>query len=81
MLIPKYNNFIFYIHNLGKFDVIFLYKVLKEFNLKKKQEYYKLNSIFRDDVMIKLTIKVKVSSRKFIKITLVDSLNILSFNL
>ena len=81
LLIPKYNNFIFYIHNLGKFDVIFLYKVLKEFNLKKKQEYYKLNSIFRDDVMIKLTIKVKVSSRKFIKITLVDSLNILSFNL
>ena len=45
LLIPKYNNFIFYIHNLGKFDVIFLYKVLREFYLKKKQEYYKLNSI------------------------------------
>jgi hypothetical protein len=42
MLVPKYHNYIFYVHNLGKFDVIFLFKTLSEFNLHKGYEYYKL---------------------------------------
>jgi len=27
MLVSIYHNYIFYIHNLGKFDVVFLHKI------------------------------------------------------
>jgi hypothetical protein len=36
MLTEKYNNYIFYVHNLGKFDVIFLYLILLDSNEKAK---------------------------------------------
>jgi DNA polymerase type B, organellar and viral len=75
MLIPKYHNYFFYAQNLGKFDVVFIYKVLKEFNLHNNKEYYIMKTIFRDDVMLKLTVSIKLSNKKYIKITFVDSLN------
>jgi hypothetical protein len=75
MLIPKYHNYFFYAHNLGKYDSVFIYKVLKEFNLHKNEEHYIMKTIFRDDVMIKLTISIKLTNKKYIKITLLDSLN------
>jgi len=78
MLISKYHNYNFYIHNMGKFDVIFIYKILKEFNFHKKEEYYILKSVFRDDVMLKLSISIKISNKKYIKINFIDSLNILN---
>jgi hypothetical protein len=81
LLISKYHNYNFYIHNMGNFDVIYLYKILKEFNLHKKEEYYILKTSFRDDVMLKLSISIKVNKKKYIKINLIDSLNILNNNL
>jgi hypothetical protein len=48
MLKPKFNNFIFYVHNLGKFDVIFGQKVLVDYyhNVENK---YKLEPLYRDN--------------------------------
>lgn len=34
MLVNKYHNFIFYVHNLGRFDIIFIYKILLDYNSK-----------------------------------------------
>jgi len=81
LLIEKYHNYIFYIHNMGKFDAVFLHKILKEFNLHKKEEYYILKSIFRDDRMLKLSVSIRISNKKYIKINFVDSINILNFGL
>jgi hypothetical protein len=81
MLISKYHNYNFYIHNLGNYDVIYIYKILCEFNLNKKSEYYKLKTVYRDDVTLRLSISIKSSSNKIIKINLIDSLNILNASL
>lgn len=77
MLIPKYHNFIWYIHNMGNFDIIFIYKTLTEFNLQYNKDYYKLETLYKDNKMLRLIIKIKQKNNKYIKITFVDSLNIL----
>jgi len=81
MLIFKYHNYNFYVHNLGLFDVVFLHKILKEFNLHYKKDKYLLKSIFRDGVMLKLSVSIKVSNIKYIKINFIDSINILNSSL
>jgi hypothetical protein len=81
ILISKYNNYIFYIHNMGNFDIVFIYKALKEYNLNYGSDYYILNSIFRSNSMLKLTVKIKADNGKIIKVTFVDSYNILSQSL
>jgi hypothetical protein len=81
MLIPKYHNYIFYVHNLGKFDVIFLYKTLAEFNIQKGYDYYKLQPLFRGDQILRLSISIKLPNKKTVKITFVDSLNLLNNSL
>lgn len=79
LLKPKYNNFTIYVHNLGKFDVIFIYNILLTANKRKGFEYYHLNPTFRDDVIIKLVIKIPSlsNSKRYIKISLIDSINII----
>ena len=87
MLINKYNNYIFYVHNLGHYDIVFLYNVLLKCNLDKGYDYYILNTSMRDNTIIKLEIKIKVFSKteenkyRYIKISLVDSLNLLNLSL
>ena len=83
MLINKYNNFIFYVHNFSKFDVVFLYNVLLKANQVKGFDYYVLKPVLRDNNIIKLTVKIKVNnnSKNFIKITFLDSLNLLNNSL
>ena len=39
MLVNKYNNFIFYVHNFSNFDVVFLYNVLLKANQIKGFDY------------------------------------------
>lgn len=84
MLTEKYHNFIFYVHNLSGFDVVFILSALSNFNLKYqgtyKEEYYKLIPVFRDGVIIKLTIIIKKNKRS-IKINLVDSYPLLMSSL
>jgi len=90
MLVNKYNNFIFYTHNLGHFDVVFLYNVLLNVNLKKGFDYYILKTTMKENIIIKLDIKInnkypkeniRTKKSKTIKISLVDSLNLLNSNL
>jgi hypothetical protein len=68
MLVSKYHNHFFYAHNLGKYDVVFIYKVLKEFNLHLDKEHYIMKTVFRDDVMIKLTISLKLTNKNTLKL-------------
>ena len=90
MLLNKYNNFIFYSHNLGHYDVVFLYNVLLNANLKKGFDYYNLKTTMKENIIIKLDIKINnkfhkdniiTNKSKTIKISLVDSLNLLNSNL
>ena len=95
MLIKKYHNYTFYTHNFGKFDCIFIYNCLKRENLKKGFDFYSLNTIIRDDTILKLDIKIKknktlndknkIKNSKvinyYIKISIVDSLNLLNNSL
>jgi len=77
MLVSKYNKFIFYVHNLGKFDVIFVHKFLLVYNLTVKYKYV-LDPLYRDNQIIRLTVKLKNTK---IKIAFVDSLNLLNSSL
>ena len=87
MLVNKYNNYIFYVHNLGHYDIVFMYNILLKVNLDKGYEYYILNTTMRDNTIIKLEIKIKVYSMtkenkyRYIKISFVDSLNLLNSSL
>ena len=66
MLIDKYNNFIFYAHNFGGYDVLFIYHALLKANLNK--EYYILKTTTRDNTIIRLDIKINKKKLKIIKI-------------
>jgi len=79
MLEPKFNKFMFYVHNLGKFDVIFFHKVLIDYN-KNVENKYKLEPLYRDNKIIRLTIKIKWN-KKHIQISFVDSMNLLEGSL
>jgi len=87
MLVNKYHNFIFYVHNLGRYDIVFLYNTFLQANLDKGYDYYIIDTTMRDDTIIKLNIKIKVFSEKdknkyrYLKISLVDSLNFLNLSL
>jgi DNA polymerase family B len=72
------SNYIFYVHNLGRFDVIFLQKILLDYNLNVKDKYI-LTPLYRDNKILRLVIKLK--ENRSIKISLVDSLNLLNDNL
>lgn len=86
LLRTKYNKTTFYCHNLAGFDVVFLLKVLIDYNQsvakedikeeKKAKKMYKLSFKFRDNRIISLTIKRDQSRLK-----IVDSLNILNSGL
>lgn len=87
MLTNKYNNYLFYAHNLGHYDIVFIYNVLLQYNLNKGSDYYILNTTMRDNIIIKLDIRIKKISNinedlhRYIKISFVDSLNLLNLSL
>lgn len=76
MLRSKYSGITFYAHNLGKFDVVFIIKALLEHNKLKGSEDYKLETVCRDDIILKLKIKKESDS-----VTILDSYRILTDNL
>jgi hypothetical protein len=55
LLRPKYNKTHFYCHNLSGYDVVFILKILCEHN-DSSYDKYTINSIIRDDKIIKITI-------------------------
>jgi hypothetical protein len=82
MLKAKYHKFTFYCHNFGNYDLYFIYIVLEDFNIDQANpdNYYNMNMTFRDDQVLKLDIKIK-NNDKTIKISFIDSLNILNGSL
>lgn len=80
MLIPAYNNYIFYVHNLHGYDSVFIINALLEFN-SKNNNFYIIKTIFRDNRIIKLTVTIKVGKSTIRKITFLDSYLILSSSL
>ena len=85
MLINRYNNCNFYVHNLGRYDIFFLYNTLLNINIEKGYDLYILKTTMRDNTVLKLDIikKYKTSDNNIrkIKISLVDSLNLLNYSL
>lgn len=90
MLRSEYDGYTFYVHNLS-YDGVFILHKLKYINFQKGYEYYKIHSLFRDNSLLKIEISVDrvLSGRKQavigarkkpkdIKITFIDSFNILS---
>jgi len=65
MLKPKYNKNIFYVHNLGRFDVPFIIKALSAFNKtpEGKDNPYILDASTRDNQILRLIIKRRVNDR------------------
>lgn len=93
MLSNQYDGYTFYVHNLN-YDGVFIIHALKSANLTKGFEYYKLNPLFKDNDILKLEISVPrtLSTRKQattgvrkepkdVRITLIDSYNLLSSSL
>lgn len=56
LLRTKYSDITFYCHNFASYDVIFILKILNNYNDNKKDKY-NLSFVFRDDRVIKLTIR------------------------
>ena len=77
LLRPKYNNIIFYCHNLGGFDIVFILNTLYKYNddINNIQKY-KISPILRDDKII----KVKISKGKH-SFSILDSYSMLTSSL
>lgn len=56
LLRSKYSKIKFYCHNLGGYDIVFILKILNEYN-ENNVDKYDLSTILRDDVIIKITIR------------------------
>jgi hypothetical protein len=76
MLQTKYKDCIFYTHNFGGFDVLFLLKELVQYN-KENNNYFVLKCVFKDSRILKLEVSAKISKTVKNKITFIDSLNLL----
>lgn len=76
MLTSKYKNHIFYLHNLAKFDIVYILKYLNPYLLEGKASKYKVELLNKDDNIISMKITSKTGSIK-----LVDSYKILTDSL
>lgn len=59
MVKPKYNKFVYYVHNLAKYDVTFIIKTLVDYNYKVGYEHFKLKLRLRDQTILALEIEAK----------------------
>lgn len=67
LLRPKYTGIVFYVHNFGKFDAIFILKALLNFNLTeegKENPYIISNLLTRENDILKLVIKRKIKNKQ-----------------
>ena len=79
MLIEKYHRYTFYVHNLGKYDSIFLLKVIID-TCSNFPDIYEVNIITRDEVILSIKISKKVGNKTYY-IRIVDSYNFLTSKL
>jgi hypothetical protein len=80
MLVRAYGDYIFYVHNLHGYDSIFILSALLDYNTK-NPNHYKIKTIFRDNRIIKLEIRIKTGKKSTRKITFVDSYLMLNASL
>lgn len=80
MLSSKYRDHIYYTHNLGGFDIVFVLHALRTVNTEKGFNYYIIDTMLRDSKVLKCVVRVKTSSG-YSKITFIDSYNLLTDNL
>jgi len=73
---PKYKNVTFYCHNLGGYDVVFIIKVLYDFNDRDKEDPYNISCFFKDDKIIQMKINKNNNS-----VTIKDSYTIFNSSL
>jgi len=78
LLRPKYDKITFYCYNFGGYDVIFILKIINNYNNLQttNKKKYKLSSLLREDKVIKLTIRKDSKS-----LTILDSYCILTSSL
>ena len=79
IMCSKFNGFVFYVHNLGRYDSIFLLKVIVDM-CSKNPDIYQLNTLFRNEKALYIKITKIVGKFKF-TVKLVDSINFLSASL
>ena len=79
MLIEKYNGYTFYVHNLGRFDIYFILKVIVNANTH-FPNIYNYNLILREKTIICVSLSKRIGRRTY-KIKIVDSFNFLSSSL
>jgi len=80
LLKDKYSGIKFFVHNLGNFDSIFILKCLCDFNDKEVESPYVIDIIYRDNTILKMTIRRKISKRIY-SLVICDSLPLLNSNL
>lgn len=80
MLSVRNRDHIYYTHNLGGYDIIFILAALRNVNSKKGFDYYIIDTLLRDSKVLKAVVKVKTASG-YSKISFVDSYNLLTDSL
>lgn len=86
MLSPKYSNTHFYCHNFGRYDVVYLLKIVLAYNESAEgiSSPFIINCFYRNSVVIKLNLKKKSQKEKvksLYSITFIDSYSILNQSL
>ncbi|EFQ24845.1 DNA polymerase (mitochondrion) [Colletotrichum graminicola M1.001] len=77
----RYQGFKFYCHNLGKYDIYFILKVLTNFNKINKVVQYKIDTVMRDNVILSIKIKKVVNGKTDYIVNISDSYPILTRSL
>lgn len=75
LLRSKYSKLIFYCHNLGVYDIVFILKILYLFNEDTTEEKYKISLTLKDNKILKCVI-----SRNKQSLVLIDSYPVLPQN-
>ena len=80
LVIFKYTGYTFYVHNFGRFDSVFILNILIKENLKREHDKFEINTLFRGNLILSLSISKKVKTKTY-TIKIVDSFNILPHSL
>lgn len=79
MLVERLHRYIFYVHNLGNYDSIFLLKVIIDASYR-HPDIYEVNVLVRNEIILSILISKKVGKKTY-NIKIVDSYNFLSSKL